>query len=119
MPRIQRIIAIAVPCAAAYMNEAHNSWVLLGRGHRASTRTAGARSTAAGQRRVTSSTTDASASQASPKRCFGDVFERLQELLGVEIAVGRILGHGVVEQPPGARVDRRRAKQHRQHAPTE
>ena len=26
----QRIIAIAVPCAAAYMNEAHNSWVLIG-----------------------------------------------------------------------------------------
>jgi hypothetical protein len=25
-----RIIAIAVPCPAAYMNEAHNSWVLLG-----------------------------------------------------------------------------------------
>jgi hypothetical protein len=26
----QKIIAIAVPCAAAYMNEAHNSWVLIG-----------------------------------------------------------------------------------------
>ena len=26
----QRIIAIAVPCPAAYMNEAHNSWVLIG-----------------------------------------------------------------------------------------
>ena len=28
----QRIIAIAVPCPAAYMNEAHNSWVLIGQG---------------------------------------------------------------------------------------
>ncbi len=26
----QKIIAIAVPCAAAYMNEAHNSYVLIG-----------------------------------------------------------------------------------------
>jgi hypothetical protein len=26
----QKLIAIAVPCAAAYMNEAHNSWVLTG-----------------------------------------------------------------------------------------
>lgn len=26
----QRIIAIADPCPAAYMNEAHNSWVLTG-----------------------------------------------------------------------------------------
>lgn len=30
-PEGVRIIAIAVPCAAAYMNEASNSWVLLGR----------------------------------------------------------------------------------------
>jgi hypothetical protein len=28
----QKIIAIAVPCPAAYMNEAHNSWVLTGHG---------------------------------------------------------------------------------------
>jgi hypothetical protein len=28
----RKIIAIAVPCAAAYMNEAHNSWVLTGTG---------------------------------------------------------------------------------------
>jgi hypothetical protein len=27
----QHIIAIADPCAAAYMNEAHNSWVLAGK----------------------------------------------------------------------------------------
>ena len=27
----QKIIAIAVPCPAAYMNEANNSWVLTGR----------------------------------------------------------------------------------------
>jgi hypothetical protein len=26
----QMVIAIAVPCPAAYMNEASNSWVLLG-----------------------------------------------------------------------------------------
>lgn len=28
----QKLITIAVPCAAAYMNEAHNSWVLTGTG---------------------------------------------------------------------------------------
>jgi hypothetical protein len=28
----RKIIAIAVPCPAAYMNEAHNSWVLTGTG---------------------------------------------------------------------------------------
>lgn len=28
----EKIIAIAVPCPAAYMNEAHNSWVLTGHG---------------------------------------------------------------------------------------
>ncbi|MBV9660552.1 MAG: hypothetical protein JO337_05280 [Acidimicrobiales bacterium] len=25
-----RLIAIAVPCPAAYMNEAHNSWIIAG-----------------------------------------------------------------------------------------
>jgi hypothetical protein len=28
----EKLIAIAVPCPAAYMNEAHNSWVLTGHG---------------------------------------------------------------------------------------
>ena len=29
----ERIIAIAIPCRAAYMNEASNSWVMLGLRH--------------------------------------------------------------------------------------
>ena len=29
-PDGEKLIAIAVPCAAAYMNEAHNSWIIAG-----------------------------------------------------------------------------------------